>query len=851
MFLLILTIFLVGCTKELSPEEEIIVDEEGLNPEETKNFVGEASRTARSKFTWIHCDDQGNQIIAGYAYKGKKNKRIFKNGCIQNQVQDYYCDHNELKSKKIPCDYGCKNGACVTAKPIKKGEPNWIEVNEEVSALDLPFYITGVGEESCLLETNNEEYDIKNKGCQKIDNLFFKVNDISKTEQKCLITFYDQTIPFCCDTDGNDYFNLGKIYTDAYANGKKDHCQTVASGKNYLMEMRCKDNKYYYDQKECLKLGEDYVCEDGTCIVQDKTIVILIDQKIADLDLTQFYSDIKNEGYKVIIEDKTWNTPEEVRNYLKNVYDSVTPQLVGTILIGEIPYPHYAVDKEVISFWFYQDLDGIFLKENPKFPNAYSVHEGNTNSEIWVGILPFYKTTKETKKKLKNYFNKNHQYRTGKQQYGKGYIEINEHVEEVKTLEKYEETIGYGYSGPYSPIISSLNYWDKINFFFDNSIIGKAPKSEGYARLSKKDYLIWDMSSHGDAKSFGEISKYWLIYNKINVPFAFIGGCESGKLDYTEPPILEELIYHDNSQVLVTQGTTTFSGGMGTSIKGFYIDTILKGLTQGQSFGEAIITHINAPLKYPWSENEFTHHGIIVLMGDPTLEFAIQDPSPIEEIKPDLWTKSIIIKEGGIEITYCNGGNLVAKNYKNKYTLQSEGKVIDTFILEVLSLTPGECEIIEKTAAYFQEFNLGEEILITFITDSEKSVNELNEKNNYLTRPFNYPLGIKPDLTVKSIIKKQGGIDITYCNIGNLIAKNHKNKYTLLSEGKVIDTFTIDIVNLAAGECEIIEKTAAYFQKFDLGEKILITFITDLKKSVGELNENNNALTKQFNYPLG
>ena len=86
MFLLILTIFLVGCTKELSPEEEIIVDEEGLNPEETKNFVGEASRTARSKFTWIHCDDQGNQIIAGYAYKGKKNKRIFKNGCIQNQV---------------------------------------------------------------------------------------------------------------------------------------------------------------------------------------------------------------------------------------------------------------------------------------------------------------------------------------------------------------------------------------------------------------------------------------------------------------------------------------------------------------------------------------------------------------------------------------------------------------------------------------------------------------------------------------------------------------------------------------------------------------------------------------------
>ena len=57
---------------------------------------------------------------------------------------------------------------------------------------------------------------------------------------------------------------------------------------------------------------------------------------------------------------------------------------------------------------------------------------------------------------IKNYFNKNHQYRTGKQQYGKGYIEINEHVEEVKTLEKYEETIGYGYSGPYSPIISSL-----------------------------------------------------------------------------------------------------------------------------------------------------------------------------------------------------------------------------------------------------------------------------------------------------------------------------------------------------------------------------------------------------------
>ncbi|MBI3032238.1 hypothetical protein HYY69_02085 [Candidatus Woesearchaeota archaeon] len=49
---------------------------------------------------------------------------------------------------------------------------------------------------------------------------------------------------------------------------KEDYCQTLSSGKTYLFEGWCKNNKYDYSQVNCANFGNDYICDTkaGACV---------------------------------------------------------------------------------------------------------------------------------------------------------------------------------------------------------------------------------------------------------------------------------------------------------------------------------------------------------------------------------------------------------------------------------------------------------------------------------------------------------------------------------------------------------------------------------------------------------
>ncbi len=72
---------------------------------------------------------------------------------------------------------------------------------------------------------------------------------------------------WCEDSDkGDNFFEKGFVKSNIYLSGKEDSCYTfLDSGKTYLFEGRCKENKYQSLQKNCGEVGKDFVCKDGTC----------------------------------------------------------------------------------------------------------------------------------------------------------------------------------------------------------------------------------------------------------------------------------------------------------------------------------------------------------------------------------------------------------------------------------------------------------------------------------------------------------------------------------------------------------------------------------------------------------
>jgi nitrous oxidase accessory protein NosD len=72
---------------------------------------------------------------------------------------------------------------------------------------------------------------------------------------------------FCEDTDeGKDYKNFGTVTDNKNPDGKDDYCYTFLSGKEYLFEGECVNNKYAYVQKSCKEVGATYSCIEGACV---------------------------------------------------------------------------------------------------------------------------------------------------------------------------------------------------------------------------------------------------------------------------------------------------------------------------------------------------------------------------------------------------------------------------------------------------------------------------------------------------------------------------------------------------------------------------------------------------------
>ncbi|MFA6424118.1 MAG: hypothetical protein WCV83_02265 [Candidatus Magasanikbacteria bacterium] len=371
--------------------------------------------------------------------------------------------------------------------------------------------------------------------------------------------------------------------------------------------------------------------EKTICSSASQRVVLIVDPNLStqiQSNLTQFETDLCKE-YSVIEKTKKFNSPQELRSYLKDIYDKSS--LVGTILIGDFPRVYQNVSlsldspEEALSLQYYEDLDGNFsTSTNYQSPGnrtySYDIHDGDVDWEIWVGVLPYYNGDIDaTADAINRFLVKNHNYRTNGSLIPRAYAEIDElSGANPKDLAEYEQARTYLRSGQYSWSPFSLATTSKI-YFNGDGVPEEFSISNAYKDLSLGVADFTEVGAHGYWGGSGKTDISWINNNPIKTIFYWNDACSVGNLDYQEN-FLSSVLYNQNSEVLVARGSTNSSGGMGSNTNGYFGHNIATSLTNGESIGQAIVNHVNVPLVSPYNKSREFHFALSIILGDPTLK---------------------------------------------------------------------------------------------------------------------------------------------------------------------------------------------------------------------------------------
>jgi hypothetical protein len=148
-------------------------------------------------------------------------------------------------------------------------------------------------------------------------------------------------------------------------------------------------------------------------------VVIICQQSIAAAltsALDQLSNNLQYEGYTVYSFQMTGGTPESLRAFLQNQYN--TNNIEGALLVGNLPVAWFEIANDFNTYGYadfpidlyYMDLDGTWLDTMTTGNGKYDGHTGEINPEIFIGRLTPTGIGTDTVT-LKNYFRKNNAYR--------------------------------------------------------------------------------------------------------------------------------------------------------------------------------------------------------------------------------------------------------------------------------------------------------------------------------------------------------------------------------------------------------------------------------------------------------
>lgn len=186
-----------------------------------------------------------------------------------------------------------------------------------------------------------------------------------------------------------------------------------------------------------------YDCSKKSTELKKQEVLVVVEERLSitlGLSLKQFKSDLEDEGYIVTIEKNisASTSPSQIRKTLQKYYYD-DENLSGAVFIGNIAAPLFNNKRDqgdpywhdYLADFYYMDLDGIWedsdnngvLDEHKDTENKLwdkvrkKLNLGdNRTPEIWVSRIRADKLESLGDEifLLKNYFEKNHNYRTGK-----------------------------------------------------------------------------------------------------------------------------------------------------------------------------------------------------------------------------------------------------------------------------------------------------------------------------------------------------------------------------------------------------------------------------------------------------
>ncbi len=169
---------------------------------------------------------------------------------------------------------------CVEKSPLTKEELKDLPNDDPALIMSEQKALTGQGYAQLTSQQKQAFWNCWKSECQSLLKEAQQTKDYSAYRQ-CSLGCFDEAQTstenvWCEDSDGVDYFTKGTVTSNIYTNGKEDYCHTFPNGKTYLMEGKCVDNKYQYQQKSCGEIGDGYVCEEGKCVLKTDYIEVLV-----------------------------------------------------------------------------------------------------------------------------------------------------------------------------------------------------------------------------------------------------------------------------------------------------------------------------------------------------------------------------------------------------------------------------------------------------------------------------------------------------------------------------------------------------------------------------------------------
>ncbi len=360
------------------------------------------------------------------------------------------------------------------------------------------------------------------------------------------------------------------------------------------------------EQKDCEGCNNQQFCYESICYEKkEELIVIFIDSetyKNLENEINRYKEDIIKDlssdynsvNVKIISED--FKDANLLKSRIKSLYEE--EKLIGAVLIGDMPLAileyescemepcHHPVD------YYYMDLGSNFIDTDNNNRLNVDRYEFNSDSlaEIWVGrIRPPVDNKGESIYLLKDYFNRNHNFRIGNIKSNGKLLSAN-FIEGKETARRFVEQTGIW------EVTNSNTY----------TLIDSSISKQDYLSELKNNYLLVYGFMHGNVLG-QEIKDNIGIYSsdikeaKPNAFFYIFDSCEIGNIE-DENNIASWYIFSGNGLVIRAFNLPVLSGGDRFPI--------ILPLSQGITFGDSF--RISS-----WTTD--------LLLGDPTLRL-IQPP---------------------------------------------------------------------------------------------------------------------------------------------------------------------------------------------------------------------------------